>query len=215
MICEVKNNFLKQIETSYTRKQMKKYYRLIQLLNSFPELDFIKNKLDIELKNINIFCIITNRDYQYFEYFLNLFGFNKCYAEDIHTEQECKDKSKLKKQFKILNLFNKKDFPFPFLILFIPKLFDSGSKPKYIKEIEKKIEKQDEKITYLEELIRSYGIQNIAKNNKKDEVKGNISSDRDKNDGKRTINNDKNKKNLKNGNDKSEDFKEEEDKKDA
>lgn len=139
IICEIKKDIFRQIYKSSDdiERQFTKYQKIITLLSSEPNLGEIKKQINIEKNNKLIFCVITNGDYQLFDYMTRVICFNKKYSQENYSEEECREQ--LPQHYKIFTLF--KNLNIPILIIFVPKPYNLCEfKPKVYKDFEKQIQ---------------------------------------------------------------------------
>ena len=172
IICEVKSNFFRQIKEQKVQKQLNKYKIILELLSSKPNLQKIKEKIEINGNNELIFMLVTNGDYYQFDYMRYS---SLHFKEDNNNNTDTESKYNLPDYLKNIDEIAK--LKIPVLLLFVPRtLDDNGSlyKNKYVTKIEEDIIDLKKQVNELrEEINKLKNKDNLNTKEEKEEECGN------------------------------------------
>ena len=170
-MCEIKSNYFRQIKEQNVQKQLNKYRIILELLSSKPNLQKIKEKMEINGNNELIFMLVTNGDYYQFDY-MRYSSLN--FKEDNNNMDT---ESKYNLPWYLKNIKEIAKIKIQVLLLFVPRtLDDNGSlyKNKYVTKIEEDIIDLKKQVNELrEEINKLKNKDNLNTKEEKEEECGN------------------------------------------
>ena len=119
IIGEIKRDFFEEIKKEEIKKQFYKYAEILKLLSTNPNLIQLKKRIGINENNKLIFAIVTDGNYNNFEYFRHI---KKKFEEDIHTDNDINCYPNFLISLDILSTV------IPVIVIFIPRILDDNKR---------------------------------------------------------------------------------------